>query len=353
MTTSDSSRTHEPDAQRFRRQARLLTIIGALIAFALGAAFMSIGHHPEPRNLPIAVVGNEQIAKPLEAKAPDQLSVTAVPDIGTAKREIAEREAYGAVVPSPTGGIDTVMIASTASNQVANFLRRTMGQATPEGAPKVVDVAPWPDDDSGGLAINLLLTVVILGGTIGVVGMAQVLPRFEGNPRRGILPFTYLAGYALVFGIAVTAIAAAFGVGTDAPVLERVGAFALISLGASASTAALIALIGPAGAAVTSVLYFVLGSQISGAGTAPEFLPSFWSGLGQHLPAGAGTTLVRDLFYFPEASSSGAIAVLAAYAGVGLLSLLAISLVRARRRAAAARAAGERRGPAAIAGAGA
>jgi hypothetical protein len=293
---------------------------------------MSIGHHPEPRNLPIAVVGNEQIAAALEAKSPDQLSVTAVPELDAAKREIAERDVYGAVVPSASGGIDTVLIASAASNQVANFLRQTVGQPTPEGTPQVVDVAPWPEDDSAGLAINLLLIVIILGGTVGVVGMAQLLPRFEGHPRQGILPLTYLAAYALVFGIAVTAIAAAFGVGSDAPVLERVGAMFLISLGATASTAGLIALIGPAGAAVTSILYFVLGAQISGAGTAPEFLPSFWNGLGQHLPAGAGTTLLRNLFYFPEASSGGGIAVLALYAGVGLIVLLATTFVRARRR---------------------
>jgi hypothetical protein len=111
----------------------------------------------------------------------------------------------------------------------------------------------------------------------------------------------------------------------------------LISLGATASTAALIALIGPAGAAVTGLLYFVLGSQISGAGTAHEFLPSFWSGLGQHLPTGAGVSLLRNLFYFPDASSGGEIAVLGIYAGAGLVLLLVLSFVRARRRFAAAR----------------
>jgi hypothetical protein len=180
-----------------------------------------------------------------------------------------------------------------------------------------------------------LVTVVILGGTVGVVGMAQVLPRFEGHPREGILPLTYLAAYALVYAIAVTAIAAAFGVGTDAPVIERIGAFFLLSLGCAASTAALIALLGPAGAAVTGILYFVLGSQISGAGTAPDFLPSFWSGLGQHLPAGGGVSLLRNLFYFPDASSTGAIVTLGLYAGVGLIALLVISLVRARPRVSA------------------
>jgi hypothetical protein len=335
VTSSQSARA--PETQRFRRQARLLTIVGALIAFALGAAFMSLGHDPAPRNVPIAVVGDESVAQALEAKAPDELSVRSVTDLNAANREIAQRDVYGAVVPTSTGGVDTVVIASAASNQVANFLRNSLGQPTGAGTPKIVDAAPWPDDDSGGLAIGLLVTVVILGGTVGVVGMAQVLPRFEGHPREGILPLTYLAAYALVYAIAVTAIAAAFGVGTDAPVIERIGAFFLLSLGCAASTAALIALLGPAGAAVTGILYFVLGSQISGAGTAPDFLPSFWSGLGQHLPAGAGVSLLRNLFYFPDASSTGAIVTLGLYAGVGLIALLVISLVRARPRVSATR----------------
>jgi len=98
------------------------------------------------------------------------------------------------------------------------------------------------------------------------------------------------------------------------------------------STAALVALIGSAGSAVAGVLYFILGAQISGAGTAPEFLPPFWSDLGHHLPGGAGTSLLRDVFYFPEASTSDPIAILAAYAGTGLLVLLALNLIRARRR---------------------
>jgi hypothetical protein len=327
---SPSDSEEAPDVKRFRRQARLLTAIGLVIAFALGAMFLSLGHHPAPHDVPVAVVGDESAAQALEAKAPGELSVTAVPDLNAAKLEIAQRDVYGAIVPSKTG-IQTLVIASAASNQVANFLRNSLGQPTPESVPEVTDAAPWPEDDSGGLAIGLLVTVIILGGTVGVVGMAQLLPRFEGHPREGILPLTYLVAYALVFGIAITAIAAAFGVGTDAPVLERVAAFSLISLGATASTAALIALIGPAGAAVTGLLYFVLGSQISGAGTAPEFLPSFWSGLGQHLPTGAGVSLLRNLFYFPPASSGGEIAVLGVYAGVGLVVLLVVSIVRGRR----------------------
>jgi hypothetical protein len=119
-------------------------------------------------------------------------------------------------------------------------------------------------------------------------------------------------------------------------VLDRVLVFTLISLAVTASTAALVALIGPAGSAVASVLYFVLGGQINGGSTAFEFLPPFWKALGEHLPGGAGVSLLRDVIYFPEASTGEPIGILAAYAGGGLLVLLALHIVHSRRRAAAA-----------------
>jgi hypothetical protein len=271
----------------------------------------------------------------MEAKAPGRLSVRAVPDAAAAGRLIREREVYAAVIPGEHG-VRELMIASAASNQVANFMRRTLGAATPENAPKIVDAQPLPEDDSSGLSIPLLLQVLVIGGSIGVVGIGKVLPRFRGDPRHGILPVSFLAGYALLFGLAVTGIAAAFGVGSDAALIDRVLSISLISFAITASTAALVALIGPAGSAVTTVLYFVIGAQISGGSTASEFLAPFWSDLGANLPAGAGTTLLRNVFYFPEASVGGSIGILAAYAGVGLLVLVAVSLIRSRREAHAA-----------------
>jgi hypothetical protein len=326
-----NSTTPDTGAKRFWRHTGLLAGLGAIIAFGLGAAYLSIGHDPQPRDLPIAVVGPPAAAEALEAEAPDELSARAVPDLAAAREAIGERDVYGAVVPGPEGARE-VLIASAASNQVANFLRRTAGQATPENVPEVVDAAPLPEDDSGGSSIPLLVTVLILGGSVGVVGMAKVLPRFEARPSQGVLPLTFLLVYALVFGLGLTAISAVFGVGTDAAVIDRVLALSLISLAVTASTAALIALIGPAGSAVTSLLYFVLGGQINGGSTAPEFLPPFWKELGEHLPGGAGVSLLRDVFYFPEASTGRPLAVLGVYAAGGLLVLLALHLVHARRR---------------------
>jgi hypothetical protein len=335
MDRHESTTSEAPDAKRFWSHAGVLATIGAIIAFALGAAFMSIGHSPQPRDVPVAVVGPAAAAQALEAQAPGQLSVQAVPDVAAAQKLIRERDVYAAVIPGEHG-VRELMIASAASNQVANFMRRTLGAATPENAPRIVDAQPLPKDDASGLSIPLLLQILVIGGSIGVVGIGKVLPRFKGDPRHGVLPVSFLAGYALVFGLAVTGIAAAFGVGTDASLIDRVLSISLISFAVTASTAALVSLIGPAGSAVTGTLYFILGAQISGGSTASEFLPPFWSDLGQNLPAGAGTTLLRNVFYFPEASVGGAIGILAAYASVGLIILVAVSLVRSRREARAA-----------------
>ena len=93
-------------------------------------------------------------------------------------------------------------------------------------------------------------------------------------------------------------------------------------------------LIGAAGSAVAGTLFFVIGSQISGGNTALEFLSPFWSGLGEHLPGGAGTALMRYVLYFPDAPMGEPIATLAAYVGAGVLVVLGLSALRSRRPAA-------------------
>jgi hypothetical protein len=324
------TRTEAPDGRLFRRHSRLVVLAGAIIAIALGAAYLSIGHDPEPRDVPVAAVGTPAVAQAIEAQAPGQLDVRAVPDLGAARTAIDEREVYAAVVPGPNG-VRELVIASSASNQVANFMRKTLGAATPDNVPKIVDAKPLPDDDSAGSSIPLLVQLIILGGSVGILGFRGVLPRFQGGPTGGVLPIAALVAYALAFGLAVTGISSAFGVGTDAAFLDRLLVFSFISLAVTASTAAMVSLIGAAGSAVAGTLFFVIGSQISGGNTALEFLSPFWSGLGEHLPGGAGTALVRDVLYFPDASMAEPIATLAAYVGAGVLVVMGVSALRARR----------------------
>jgi hypothetical protein len=63
-----------------------------IIALALGAAFMSIGHDQRPRELPIAAVGTPDTARTVEDQAPGELSVRAVRDRAAARQAILERD---------------------------------------------------------------------------------------------------------------------------------------------------------------------------------------------------------------------------------------------------------------------
>jgi hypothetical protein len=161
--------------------------------------------------------------------------------------------------------------------------------------------------------------------------MASLVPRLRADFRHGVLPLTFLGAYALLLGLILTAVSSAFGIATDVSFLDRVFSFALISLAVTASTAALVALIGPAGSGVAALVYFLIGTQISGANTAPEFLSSFWRVLGEYLPPGAGVSLLRNLFYFQDASVAKSIAILAVYVGVGWLLLVALKILDWRR----------------------
>ena len=77
MHTQDAH-SGAPGVKEFRRHSRLMVVVGAVIAIALGAAYLSIGHDPQPRDVPIAAVGTPAVAKAIEAKAPGQLDVRAV-----------------------------------------------------------------------------------------------------------------------------------------------------------------------------------------------------------------------------------------------------------------------------------
>ena len=110
---------------------------------------------------------------------------------------------------------------------------------------------------------------------------------------------------------------------------------ALISLAVTASTAAVVALVGPAGSLIGG-LYFTVGLIISGSSIAPEMLPKAGHTVGQLLPPGAGATVARDAMYFPDAATAGAFVVLAAYALGGLAVILSCNAAANRTRFAQA-----------------
>ncbi|GIF16621.1 ABC transporter permease [Actinoplanes teichomyceticus] len=327
---------HEPPPEVERRRelhfwarAGALAALGVAIVALLGAALLSVSHAPKPHHVPVGHVGGADSRAALAGTAGDAVKVVSYGSRDAALTGIRRMDVYGAVVVGP-GGIE-LLKSTAASPQVAAALTTLVSTAAGRATPKITDVSALPAGDSGGGSVAVLLQVVVLGGTIGAMGLGRLVPRYRSNWARGELPLLFLILYGLCVGAAIAGLAQAFGVGVHLNFGRLALCLALINLAVTASISALVSLVGSAGAAVGGVLYFLLGTPISGATTAGPMMPAFWHHFGQALPPGAGATLLRRVLYFPDAPLGRLLLILGLYAGLGALILGIVNLVAGAR----------------------
>jgi hypothetical protein len=348
------------DIQKIRKVSRLgiaIAVGGAVIQLLLGLYYLAMAHSPHPHELPVGIVGSAaeraQVVPQLEAD--QQFKVESYADAASLTRAIKERRAYGGVVFAQ--GRPTLYVASAAAPSVANLLRssyitaydqqvaKQVSQLSAAGKPvpaqtaaalatppPVRDVVPLPKDDSAGSSLSFIIQAICLGGSIASLALGRLGALTRRSALRGVGHAALLVVYALASSAVALLAMAAFGVGSDASHGTLFWGLALVSLAVTASTAAAVAIFGPAGSLLGGI-YFTLGLIISGSSIAPEMLPHAGSVVGRLLPPGAGATVVRDALYFPHASTSSPFVVLAAYSVLGLLVVLASNAVANRTRA--------------------
>mgnify|MGYP002683014700 CR=1 FL=1 len=77
------------------------------------------------------------------------------------------------------------------------------------------------------------------------------------------------------------------------------------------------------GTALAILLFVIAGNPASGGPFARELLPGLWALIGGLLPPGAGTDAVRNIVYFDGNATLGPILVLAAWAALSAVVLVA------------------------------
>ncbi|WP_430782475.1 hypothetical protein [Actinoplanes sp. G11-F43] len=312
-------------------RALVLAVLGVSVVALLGATLLSISHAPAPHRIPLGYVGPDSTRETLAARAGDALEFTTYDSRESALTAIGRLDVYGTLIVTGTG---VELIKSTAASpQVAATLTGLVTQAfAGTTTPAVTEATPLPSGDSAGGGLGVMLQVVILGGTIGSMGLGRLVPRYRANWGRGELPLLFLVLYALCVGAGVAGLARAFGVGSHVDFVHLTLGLALINLAATASTSALVSLVGAAGGAVGGLLYFLIGAPISGAATALPLMPVFWHDFGQALPPGAGATLLRRVLYFPDAPLGTPLLTLTLYATIGATVLGVVNLVAGARQ---------------------
>lgn len=329
-----------------------------LLAFAWPSVTAKAQH------LPIAVVGSAEQVQQLTEKAPEgMLDIRTVASRDDALTQIKERDVYGAVVLPATAGADApeILVASAASPVASSALTQlgagiqrqidqqaitgltsavqqlqaglaaaAQGKATPPVAgtttpapqqhatvPTVVvtDVVPLSAEDSRGTGLAVAGLPLAMGGMVGGILISLLV---SGAWRR----LAAVVSYGVLGGLGLAGIlqgwfhtlqgdywanAAAIGLG--------IAATAAIITGASA-------LIGRAGIAVGAVLTMFIGNPLSSLTQPKEFLPAPWGDVGQWFVPGASGTLLRDLSYFPDASTAFPWLILAGWAVLGVLLIV-------------------------------
>ncbi|MGW6458933.1 ABC transporter permease [Streptomyces sp. NPDC055078] len=309
-----------------RRMVAVIVLVPVLVALALWA-FAWPAARVAPRELPIGVTGPPAAAAQVEQRLEQRkgaFDIHRYEDEAAARTAIENRDVYGAMVVTPEG--PRLLTATAASPVVAGLLREAAAAYAPAGRPvPVTDVVATPPGDprGGALASSVLplaLAGVATGALITVLGL------------RGGRAVATLAGASLLVGLTATTLADSWLGVLNGPWWAEAGALALTVGAVAAGVAGLGALLGQGGLGLGVLLMVLLGNPFSGAASAPELLPAPADLIGQWLPPGAGTQLVRSVAYFDGNGAGGALLTLSLWAGLGLVAVL----VAGRRRAPAA-----------------
>jgi predicted RNA-binding Zn ribbon-like protein len=311
---------------RNRPVIAVVVLVPVLAALALWA-FAWPASRIAPRDLPLGVAGPPAAA----AQAEKQLErhegafeIHRYADEAAARDAIEDRSVYGAIVVTQQG--PELLTASAAGPAVAQFLQQAVGQQAAAGGAQVktVDVVPTPASDPRGAALNaavlpLALAGIAAGAVVTLLGL------------RGVRAALALLGASALVGMAAAGIAHSWLGALGGDWWAEAGVLALSTLAVGGAVAGLAALIGPAGAGITAAVVMLIGNPFSGATSAPQMLPEPAGTIGQWLPPGAGTTLLRSVSSFDGAAATGPALTLAWWAALGLGAVLLGGSLRAQK----------------------
>ncbi|MEV6405443.1 ABC transporter permease [Streptomyces bobili] len=323
MSTASAPATRGPAL----RAIAVVVLVPVLSALALWA-FAWPAARTAPRDLPLGVAGPPAATAGIEEKLTRQegaFEIHHYADEAAARAAIEDRTVYGAVVVTARG--PELLTASAASPVVAQLLQQAVtGQAAAEGGEvRTVDVVAAPAADPRGAALNAsVLPLAIAGIAAGAVVTLLGL--------RGVRAALTLVGAAALVGLVAAALAHSWlGVLTGHWWAEA-ATLGLSTLAVGAAVAGSAALLGTPGIGAMAFVVMFLGNPFSGAASAPQMLPEPVGAIGQWLPPGAGSTLLRSVAFFDGAAATGPALTLTWWAVLGLGAVALGDALKRRRK---------------------
>jgi hypothetical protein len=309
--------------RRRRWSAVESTVLIAVLAIVMGSLFvtsytLALGD-PVPHRIDAALVGDPaQQAATVDAVqkvADDSLVFHRYASVPAARHAIDEQAVYAAL--DLTANRPTLYVASAAGASVARVLERI---SAAEPAVRVVDTHPLKPTDPNGVNIFYLMLVTTI---IGFFTVFQVRANAGGLSLRRWTAF--VVALAVAAPVALTVVDGALTHKLEVPLWESWGILTLDLLGVASFTSLMAVLIGRWAVLPTWLFFVVLGNSSSGGAVAPPLLPRPFAFVSQWLPSGATVTALREAVYFPADQHARPILVLATWATVLFVAMLAVS----------------------------
>lgn len=310
--------TTSPD-MNYKKLA-IMFAVGVSVQLLLACFFLSIGHAPKPKDVPIGIVGPGVATQPVRKnlETDHRFQVNPYGDRDEAARAIMNRDVYGALVLEP--GQSELLIASASNLQITNIIRT--GAVAAMSSAKVTDLAPLPTNDSNGGSAGFMVQTLIIGAVIASIGITQTVSGITKRLRRGLAAIAAVFIYSILSAEFVIVAASWFGVGVELDYWRLLYDLSLISFAVTGTIVAMMSVMGFAGLGLSMLTFFLLGNIISGATLAPELLPEFWRVLGAHIPTGAGISLLKNDLYFDGNATGYHFLVLRLYGAIAALVIL-------------------------------
>jgi hypothetical protein len=298
-------------------------VLIAVLAIVMGSLFvtsytLALGD-PVPHRIDAALVGDPaQQAATVDAVqkvADDSLVFHRYASVPAARHAIDEQDVYAAL--DLTASRPTLYVASAAGASVARVLERI---SAAEAAVRVVDTHPLKPTDPNGVNIFYLMLVTTI---IGFFTVFQVRANAGGLSLRRWTAF--VVALAVAAPVALTVVDGALTHKLEVPLWESWGILTLDLLGVASFTSLMAVLIGRWAVLPTWLFFVVLGNSSSGGAVAPPLLPRPFAFVSQWLPSGATVTALREAVYFPADQHARPILVLATWATVLFVAMLAVS----------------------------